>query len=109
MNAQTTHPIIDTTDPLFLGPEAGAYHDSGLRQNLWLRRASAGAHGKPLSSGRCPEGACPNPGSGEQWNSELALGFAGPDCHQGRLICRKAARRLLTRTAKSGRPKCRHG
>ena len=23
MNAQTTHPTNDTTDPLFLGPEAG--------------------------------------------------------------------------------------
>ena len=70
MNAQTTHPIIDTTDPLFLGPEAGAYHVSGLRQNLWLRRASAGAHGKPLSSGRRSEGVCPNPGVRgpmEQW------------------------------------------
>ena len=39
----------------------------------------AGAHGVPLSSGRCPEGACPNPaplafGTGE-WVAGSTLDF----------------------------------
>jgi len=54
--------------------------------------------------GAAPRARAP-PGSGKQWSSEPTLGLVAPDHHQGRLICRKAPRRLLTRTARSGRPR----